>query len=98
MLTMKYHFFLPFVTALAVSCSCVRHGNGGEWVAVAIVGGNNAAAQDMVRSALKRHNIVCFMEGSLGYAVMVPRGRSREAKTVLLGVAKQHPRWLLVPE
>ena len=100
MLTLRHQFILPVVAAFVLSCSSstVSHRDVKEWSAVAIVDGNNEAAQNMVRSTLKRHNIVCFMEGSLGYAVKVPKDRLKEAKHALLEDPNLRRPWLIILE
>jgi hypothetical protein len=94
-----------FLVAFAVSCKSTRtknhsasHENDAEWSSVALVDGNNRVAQEMVRSALKRHNIECYMEGSLGYDVVVPSSRSKEAKEVLRNDPNLRHEWLRVSE
>jgi hypothetical protein len=84
MLTLKCRLFLLLVAVFAISCSSSSHKRITEWSAVAVVGATNPTAQEMVRSTLKKHNIVCFMEGSVIFTVMVPKGRLDEAKSALL--------------
>ena len=75
---------MPFLVAIAVSCSNAPRRNISEWSAVAIIDGNNRTAQNTVRSALRKNHIPCFMEGSIGYAVMVPKNQLKQARRVLL--------------
>lgn len=76
--------FVSVLGAIVLSsCSGVPNRGVSEWSPVAIVDGRNHAAQDLVRSTLKRNNIECFMEGSVAYAVMVPKNWLKEAERAL---------------
>jgi hypothetical protein len=82
--TVRAAMFLAVLTALTVSCGSTSNSKIIEWSAVATVGGTDATTQKLVRSVLRKHNIPCFMEGSMGYAVMVPKDRLTEARDALL--------------
>ena len=91
----KYHFLLLVLAALALSCRSFHKYE--EWSTVASVDGGSVARQDMVRAALKSHHIRCYMEGSLAYAVMVPKNRANEARRVLSEDPQLvHKEWLLI--
>jgi hypothetical protein len=83
LITAMHCVFVVILTATAVSCNSLPSKDGSEWSPVALVDGRNSTAQNMVRSTLKRSDIVCFMEGSVGYAVMVPKNQLAQAKRVL---------------
>lgn len=54
-----------------------------EWVVVARVGGTDTETQNEVRDVLEKKGIVCAMEGSIIYAVLVPRPCLAEAEKLL---------------
>jgi hypothetical protein len=91
----------------AYGCSCPRktmsfeqQAKCDEWVVVAWVDGRNEEVQKALRDTLRQNGILCFMQGSVAYDVLVPRALFDEAKRVLehtpklkrlIGVA-EHPK------
>jgi hypothetical protein len=92
----KYLFLLPILAVQLISCTSASDRGAKEWSAVAIIDGSNASAQSIVSSTLERHNIICYMEGSLGYAVMVPKDKLKEATTALLENPELTKPWLII--
>lgn len=84
MASLKTTLHLAVFACLVASCGVISERRATEWSAVATVGGRDATAQNLVRSVLEKHKIPCFMEGSMGYAVMVPKDRLLEARDALL--------------
>ena len=91
MLSLKIKLLLPALAIVVIFCSCshvedasqMKYQNKAEWVVVAGVDGNNHELQNVVRDALEKKGINCFMEGSIAYDVFVPKDRLAEAKKVL---------------
>jgi len=58
---------------------------------------NDSETQLIVRNALKRLGIPCFMQGSLGYDVLVPKTSLEQARKCLLEEVKLNGRRVYFP-
>ena len=102
MILFRRIFLLLVIAILAVSCGTNSTGrratrvNNSEFVAVAVIDGNNASIKEIVASELSKNGIECYMEGSLGYAVMVPKPLVKKASEILLKSQNVKSEWLLL--
>jgi len=86
----KLIMLLAVLGTLVASCHCTHvvdsapaQKDAEGWAVAAIVGGSNPGAYNRVHEVLSSRGIQCYMEGSVGYAIMVPQRRLTEAKEVL---------------
>jgi hypothetical protein len=54
-----------------------------DWALVASVAGSDHDTQKIVRDVLAKKGIVCFLQGSMGYGVFVPKDRLAEARNII---------------
>jgi hypothetical protein len=74
---------VPVLASTALSFGCASRSEDFKWTAIAGADGGSAARQDLVRGALRANGIRCYMQGSLGYDVMVPKDQAEKARKVL---------------
>ena len=106
MRALEHKAVLPFLAVVLACCSCSSHretpsqlraGDEHEWAVVALVAGVDKETQSIVRQVLQQKGIVCLMEGSVGYAVEVPKPRLAEARKLLQDEPRLKGRGIRLP-
>ena len=91
MLPMKLKLFFPAIIVMVLSCNCARvlgpshvdNENKPNWSIIAGIAGNNRELQNVVRDDLEKKGIICIMDGSIAYDILVPSNRLAEARKLL---------------